>query len=85
LIYLIFQTLNFYKMEKTAMQHLIWYIESIEKLPKIMYYKSIYAKANRLLEVEKKQIIDSFEDSFNSDSYIVSGEEYYNEKFENNE
>jgi len=72
-------------MEKTALQHLIWYIDSIEKMPKINHIKSIYAKANRLLEVEKKQIIDSFEDSFKDDSWIVSGEEYYNEKFESNE
>jgi len=75
-------------MEKTAMQDLIKFIIYVQKANSneiIDKVQSIYGKANRLLEVEKKQIIDSFEDSFNPDSWIVSGEEYYNEKFENNE
>lgn len=72
----------------TAMQQLIKFIIYVEKANSneiIDKIQSIYGKANRLLEIEKKQIIDSFEDSFKEDSWIVSGEEYYNEKFESYE
>ena len=79
---------------KTAMQELIEYIESNE----IVYNKNLILKLKELLEKERKQIIDAFGtkkieyifnkvkgyESYNQTSHLITGEEYYNEKFNQN-
>ena len=64
---------------KTAMQELIEWIESNE----IIYNKELILKLKELLEKEKEQIINDFDNGIYVGTYAVDkdGEQYYNETY----
>ncbi len=70
---------------KTAIEELIEYIE--EWTPKNKITDGIWSKAKSLLELEKQQIIDAWENSYrhgacvNEDKDKYHGSQYYNETF----
>ena len=63
---------------KTAMQELIEYLEINDR--KFTY---TYKKANELLEKEKEQIIDAFEQGIEF-SFPTNGSYYYNQTYNQN-
>lgn len=65
---------------ETAMQELIEYIESNE----IVYNKDLILKLKELLEKEKEQIIDAFNEGIDEMAFDTSGINYYNRNYNQN-
>ena len=61
---------------KTAMQELIDYIESNE----IVYNKNLILKLKELLEKEKEQIVNAFEQGIEF-AFPTNGSYYYNQTY----
>ena len=69
-------------MEKTAMEQLVQYIE--EFTPKNKTTDGIWSKAKSLIEQERQQIINAFNDGYRSGHFKDHrlGSKYYEEYYE---
>jgi len=67
--------------QKTAIKMLI---ESLEYWNISIDCKNLFQQiCIQSLEIEKKQIIESYYKSFDSQNFFISGEDYYNQTFKN--
>jgi hypothetical protein len=67
--------------QQTAIKMLI---ESLEYWNISIDCKNLFQQiCIQALEIEKKQIIESYYKSFDSQNFFISGEDYYNKTFKN--
>lgn len=70
---------------KTAMQELIEWLNDYPTNVPTIHKSAVISKAESMLEKEKEQIADAWEDGVSMMNTIIDGEEYYNETFNGNE
>jgi hypothetical protein len=67
---------------KTAMQELIEYVDSIWSNGG--WEETIKEKAKELLEKEKEQVVDAFNEGIDEMAFATSGINYYNQTYNQN-
>ena len=78
---------------KTALTELIWFMsDGLNELDESIKASEIWKKANKLLEIEKKQIIDAYNEGFLITTTLTTkcarpeyktSEKYYNQTYNN--
>lgn len=68
---------------KTPMQQLIEWVDSYENYPVKPTAQNVKEKCWQLLEEEKRQIIVAWEDIDIDNLGIITGEQYYNQTYNN--